>query len=77
LIDQVESWARLKGQRALTLTTFRDVPWNRPYYQRIGFCEVVPVTGTQLDAVSKREAEGFDPETRVVMQRPVPLGTDD
>jgi hypothetical protein len=22
---------------ALTLTTFRDVPWNAPYYARLGF----------------------------------------
>ena len=22
---------------AVTLTTFRDVPWNAPYYERLGF----------------------------------------
>ena len=37
--------ARNSGFRALTLTTFRDVPWNGPFYARLGFEEV-----TALDA---------------------------
>ncbi|MCP2018678.1 MAG: GNAT family N-acetyltransferase [Erythrobacter sp.] len=28
------------GFRAVTLTTFRDLPWNGPFYTRIGFVEV-------------------------------------
>jgi GNAT superfamily N-acetyltransferase len=37
--------ARNSGFRALTLTTFRDLAWNGPYYARLGFEEV-----TALDA---------------------------
>lgn len=37
--------ARNSGFTALTLTTFRDVPWNGPFYERRGFEEV-----TALDA---------------------------
>ncbi len=37
--------ARNSGFKALTLTTFRDVPWNAPFYERLGFEEV-----TALDA---------------------------
>lgn len=37
--------ARNSGFRAITLTTFRDVPWNGPFYTRLGFEEV-----TALDA---------------------------
>ncbi len=37
--------ARNAGFKALTLTTFRDVPWNAPFYARLGFEEV-----TALDA---------------------------
>lgn len=33
--------ARNAGFRALTLTTFRDVPWNKPLYEKLGFEEVV------------------------------------
>lgn len=44
--------ARNSGFRALTLTTFRDVPWNAPFYSRIGFEEV-----TALDAHPRLAAE--------------------
>jgi GNAT superfamily N-acetyltransferase len=37
LIDAVIAWARLRRHRALTLNTMRDVPWNAPYYARLGF----------------------------------------
>lgn len=37
--------ARNSGFRAVTLTTFRDLPWNAPFYERLGFEEV-----TALDA---------------------------
>lgn len=29
------------GFRAVTLTTFRDLPWNGPFYARLGFEEVI------------------------------------
>ena len=37
LIEAATGAARASGLTALTLTTFRDVPWNEPYYQRLGF----------------------------------------
>src|SRR5262245_47931245 len=37
LIATVTDWARARGATALTLTTFDDVPWNGPYYARLGF----------------------------------------
>ena len=37
LIEAATAAARASGLSALTLTTFRDVPWNEPYYQRLGF----------------------------------------
>ena len=37
--------ARNSGFKAVTLTTFRDVEWNAPFYARLGFEEV-----TALDA---------------------------
>lgn len=40
LIDHVERWAAGCGLNAMTLTTFRDVPWNAPYYERLGFLPV-------------------------------------
>ena len=37
LLDAVCTWARSAGYPAVTLRTFRDVPWNAPFYARRGF----------------------------------------
>lgn len=37
MIEHVEEWGRARGCPATTLTTFRDVPWNGPYYRRLGY----------------------------------------
>ena len=44
--------ARNSGFKAVTLTTFRDVPWNGPFYARLGFEEV-----TALDAHPRLASE--------------------
>jgi GNAT superfamily N-acetyltransferase len=36
-------WAREAGYGDLTLATYRDVPWNAPFYASEGFMEVGPV----------------------------------
>jgi GNAT superfamily N-acetyltransferase len=37
LVRAVCEWAASAGHRAVTLTTFRDVAWNAPFYARLGF----------------------------------------
>ena len=37
LIDAACAHARASGCKAMTLTTFSDVPWNAPWYARVGF----------------------------------------
>ncbi len=37
LIMHVQGKAAAAGFRALTLTTFANVPWNAPFYARLGF----------------------------------------
>ncbi|MFE7744654.1 GNAT family N-acetyltransferase [Nocardia sp. NPDC057455] len=37
LIDRAARWAATAGMPAMTLTTFTEVPWNGPYYERLGF----------------------------------------
>ncbi|KLN46875.1 GNAT family acetyltransferase [Providencia rettgeri] len=37
LIKQVLGAALARNITVVTLTTCRDVPWNAPYYQRLGF----------------------------------------
>jgi ribosomal protein S18 acetylase RimI-like enzyme len=73
LIEHVQAYARSIGAPALTLTTFTDVPWNAPYYRRLGF-RVMDATeiGPQLQAVRATEAQhGLDRWPRVCMLRPV------
>ncbi|MFO1351046.1 MAG: GNAT family N-acetyltransferase [Gammaproteobacteria bacterium] len=41
LVERVCQWVRAAGFESLMLTTFRDVPWNGPFYQKLGF-EHVP-----------------------------------
>ena len=69
LLDAVQAWA---GHRPVTLTTFRDVAFNRPYYERRGFVVVPEAEWTPaLRALVQEEAtSGLDPTTRVVMRRP-------
>ncbi|MEO1731784.1 MAG: GNAT family N-acetyltransferase [Pseudomonadota bacterium] len=61
--------ARNTGFRAVTLTTFRDLAWNAPFYARLGFEEV-----TALDAHPRLAGElaveadnGFPAERRCAM----------
>lgn len=73
LIEAVCEWAYTRGFDAVTLSTFRDVPWNAPYYARHGFepvaAEDLP---PELIEVLKREADkGLRPELRVIMRRAV------
>ncbi|MFK4822633.1 GNAT family N-acetyltransferase [Ochrobactrum quorumnocens] len=37
LMEATQQFAIDKGNNALTLTTFRNVPWNELFYQRLGF----------------------------------------
>ena len=55
---------------ALTLTTFDDIPWNGPYYERLGFrrldeAELSPA----LQSIRQAEVDaGLPMEQRICMQ---------
>jgi GNAT superfamily N-acetyltransferase len=70
LIAAVADWAWARGATALTLTTFDDVPWNGPYYARLGFRTLDLATlSPGLQAVRQGEAEaGLPMEYRICMQ---------
>ncbi|MDC0886685.1 GNAT family N-acetyltransferase [Altererythrobacter sp.] len=61
--------ARNAGFVALTLTTFRAVPWNGPFYTRVGFEEVTAIDAhPRLAAVLAEEADnGMPAERRMAM----------
>jgi GNAT superfamily N-acetyltransferase len=73
LIEHVAEWARANHLDGLTLTTFAAVPWNAPYYQRLGFRTMAPAELTDgLRKVRAREGEqNLDRWPRVAMIRPL------
>ena len=75
LIDHVAEWARDRGLPEITLTTFADVPWNAPYYARLGFEALTnDDLGPGLLAVREHEADrGLDRWPRIAMTRHVPI----
>ena len=64
LVDAANS-----GFRAVTLTTFRDVAWNGPFYSRIGFAEVEDLKAHPRLAkeLAEEAAAGLPPERRTAM----------
>ena len=69
LLDRALGWARAEGFRTATLSTFRDVPWNAPFYARVGFRETAPDDASPaLRALRAEEpANGLDLDRRVLM----------
>ncbi len=70
LVKAVCDWAQASGIPAVTLTTFRDIPWNAPFYQKLGFriLEAEELTPPLLQLVENEELHGLKRELRVVMR---------
>ena len=71
LIEAVCGFALGRGHRAVTLTTFREVRWNGPYYVSRGFVVLDPATvGPGLAAIlADEDRRGL--EGRCAMRRTV------
>ena len=65
--------ARRRGTRAVTLTTFREVPWNAPFYAKLGFRLLPPdELSPHLVATLADEARrGLLPAERCAMRLPL------
>ena len=73
LIEAVCDWARDAGHASLTLTTFREIPWNAPFYTRAGFRGLEPdeLSGELRELVDEEALRGLEPARRVVMRREI------
>ena len=69
LVRTVCEWVVQKKYPRLTLTTFREPPFNMPFYRKLGFEEFPQDSLTaDLQAIVDHETRrGLDPEKRVVM----------
>ena len=71
LVEAACEWARARGSDRITLSTFRDVAWNAPFYARLGFRTLLEneLSIALRDLRTKERGEGFDSEKRVMMSR--------
>lgn len=70
LMETVIDDARARGSRAVTLTTFRNVPWNAPFYAKLGF-RMLPADELSLHlaaTLTSEAARGLLPAERCAMQ---------
>jgi len=70
LLSNVVDWARAGQFPCLQLMTFRHVPWNAPFYEKLGF-EILDASdyGPQtIDLMKEESRAGLDVDKRVVMR---------
>jgi GNAT superfamily N-acetyltransferase len=70
LVRAVCDWTAACGFPEITLTTFRAVRWNMPFYARMGF-EAVPERDQRRalrEVVDDETTRGLDPAARCVMR---------
>lgn len=71
LLDHAALLSQRRGLVRLVLRTFTDVPWNAPYYRKLGFSEL-DVLPPSLSAVLEHELDaGLDLERRVTLAKHV------
>jgi GNAT superfamily N-acetyltransferase len=71
LLDAVAQRALAAGLARLTLSTFRDIPWNAPWYRRLGFIDLadIDLTPGLLEIRAEHIERGLDESQRVFMAR--------
>lgn len=73
LLDYVADWAADQDIHAMTLITFRGIPWNAPYYERLGFREMADSEVTP-GLAARNADQGGNSAARVCMLRDVVSG---
>ena len=71
LVETVCDWAQEKSDQAVTLSTFRDIAWNGPFYASCGFREIArhEWTPALLLAHYREEGSGLPMERRCFMRK--------
>ncbi|MEX0954807.1 MAG: GNAT family N-acetyltransferase [Rhizobiaceae bacterium] len=69
LVGAVVAAARKTGRSGVSLTTFRTVPFNRPFYATLGFRELPLADAPELlaEAFRREVPSGIDPADRLLM----------
>ena len=74
LIRHAIDAAEARGLEAVTLTTFRTIPWNCPYYERLGFrtLDEAELSPRLADVLGLEAEHGLARDTRCAMRAPLP-----
>jgi GNAT superfamily N-acetyltransferase len=74
LVATICDWAKHHGYCTLSLSTFRDIPWNAPFYTKLGFAPVDDAElTTGFEQIRLKEFEAGLPITdRVIMYWMIP-----
>jgi GNAT superfamily N-acetyltransferase len=70
LLRRVAEWATARGLGTLLLSTFNDVAWNAPFYERLGFVSV-PLASYTPSMQAQRQSDvaaGMRAESRVMLR---------
>jgi GNAT superfamily N-acetyltransferase len=70
LLQTVCDWAGKAGYEKVTLSTFKHVPWNAPFYERRGFVAVDSkhLPPQHVELVKAEGARGLRTDRRVIME---------
>ncbi|WP_395630214.1 GNAT family N-acetyltransferase [Aquidulcibacter sp.] len=72
LMRTAQSWAEANKLSSLTLTTFRNVPWNADFYRSCGFFIAQPDASPMLlRTLANEELAGLPIDQRCAMIRPL------
>jgi ribosomal protein S18 acetylase RimI-like enzyme len=71
LMDRACNWAKAQGLITVTLSTQANVPWNQPYYEKLGFEIMPPAEWTPAyQKIQQIEIDaGFPMQDRVLMKK--------
>ena len=77
LVRAALAWAAEHGYPEITLCTFAEVPWNGPFYAKLGFVELTELTPGLQELRETERKLGLDAMgRRVVLIRPTELTSD-
>jgi GNAT superfamily N-acetyltransferase len=70
LVRALIEWARAHGATGVTLSTFRDIAWNAPFYARMGFRALAAdeLDDDERELIALEARKGLPVERRVVMR---------
>ena len=79
LVAAAVTEASARNHEQLTLRSYADIPWNRPFYEACGFVVIAPIDSPFHDGLVRVEEELglFRHGSRVLMARGVSQGTTD